>query len=124
MTASPGRTAQNSRKHMQEVQYVERLREMPVDELLGKLSIDSALEIDANSEKPQLFEEILEDNGNELKFNTAIYSDDAEDFIFNDALAKLIEISRSAGDHSAAEHVRILRSARAVIFFALKDRSS
>lgn len=124
MTASPGRSAQNSHKHILEVQYVERLREVPVGELLGILSINSAIEIDANSENPQLFEKILEGNSSELRFNTAIYSDEVEEFIYNDALAKLVKISRGAGDHLAAEHVRILRSARAVIYFALKDRRS
>lgn len=122
MAASPGRSVQGSQKREFEIKYINRLREIPIAELLGLLAYESASKISKLAEENIKFSDSIDDNIEEIKYNTAVYDDEVEDFIFNESMEKVVAISRNLGDHESAENVRILRSARAVIYFTLKER--
>lgn len=122
MAASPGRSVQGSQKREFEIKYINRLREIPIVELLGLLAYESASKISKLAEENIKFSDSIDDNIEEIKYNTAVYDDEVEDFIFNESMEKVVAISRNLGDHESAENVRILRSARAVIYFTLKER--
>lgn len=124
MAASPGRSIQSSQKREFEIKYVNRLREIPVAELLGLLAYESASKISKFADENLNFSDTIEENCEDIKYNIAVYDDDVEDFIFNNALEKLITTSRKKGDHESAEDVRILRSARAVIYYTIKERGN
>jgi hypothetical protein len=122
MAASPGRSVQSFQKREFEIRYINRLREIPVVELLGLLAYESASKISKLAEEDLKFSDSVESSFEEIKYNTAVYEDDVEDYIYNESMDKIIAISRNIGDHESAENVRILRSARAVIYFTLKER--
>jgi hypothetical protein len=122
MAASPGRSVQSSLKREFEIRYINRLREIPVVELLGLLAYESASKISKLAEEDLKFSDSVEDSFEDIKYNTAVYDDEAENYIFNESMEKIVAVSRNIGDHESAENVRILRSARAVIYFTLKER--
>lgn len=124
MAASPGRSAQGSQKREYEIKYIGKLREIPVAELLGLLAYESASKISKLADEGLVFVDSLDEDNEEIKYNTAVYDDEVEDYIFNTSIQKLVSISRTKGDHESAENVRILRSARAVIYFTIKERDN
>lgn len=121
MAVSPGRSTQNLLKQDLEVKYVGRLKDIPVTELLGLLAYENASKISKLADENMNFSECVDNEYEEIKYNTAIYDDEAEDFIFNETLENLVSVSRKIGNHEAAEDVRILRSARAVIYYTMKE---
>lgn len=122
MAASPGRSVQSSQKRELEVEYVKRLRDIPVEELLGMLAYECASKITKFADEGLEFEGLLEERSSGVKYNTAVYDDTVEDYIYTPTLENLVGLSRSKGDHASAEDVRTYRSARVVIYFALKER--
>lgn len=123
MAVSPGRSAQNFQKKEQEIKYISRLRDVPIMELLGILAYDCASKISKNAEEDFKFIDLIDDKNEEIKYNTAIYEEEAEEYIFNHTLEKLISAARAKGDHESAENVRILRSARAVIYYSNQEKA-
>lgn len=122
MAISPGRSVTNTQKREQELMYISRLREIPKSELMEILPYEGATKISKLAEEKYIFSNCIDEKNDAIRFNTAIYDDEAEEYIFNDTLSDIIDIARKAGDHESAENVRILRSARAVIYYTLKER--
>lgn len=124
MANSPGRSTVNAHRREQEIKYIARLRDIPKSELVEILHYDDALAIDNLADNQQPFNKCLNEFSDDIRFNTAMYDDQAEEFIFNEALSKTIDTSRKIGDHESAENVRILRSARAVLYYTMQEGKS
>lgn len=118
MVASPGPRPLNTYKKQQEIEYSNKLRDIPIDELVHILDPITAEIIDTSANKNTEFTDCLTTNQEIVKYNTAIYDEELEDFILNQRLMEVIAKARSTGDHYSAEKVRVLRSARAVIYYA------
>lgn len=121
MAISPGRSVSNTQRREQEIRYIAQLRDIPKAELMEILPYEGASKISKLADEELPFSESVDEESNDIRFNTGIYDDEAEEYIYNESLAKIIDISRKVGDHESAENVRILRSARAVIYYTLKE---
>lgn len=121
MANSPGRSVGNAQRREQEVKYIARLRDIPKAELIELLPFTEASKIDNLAENHLSFSKCLNTNSDDVRFNTAMYDDRAEEFIYNKTLAEIIDASRKVGDHESAENVRILRSARAVLYYTMQE---
>jgi hypothetical protein len=122
MAASPGRAIMNMNKKAYEANYVAILRDIPIIELTNLLSIDHAGNIAKLADNNIDFYDSVPRESEEIKFNTSIYKDEIEDFIDCLAVRSLVDASRKRGDHRSAENVRILRSARAVIYYSQEEK--
>lgn len=102
-------------------QYGEALREFTVEELLELLSGAEAKQIDADANAGKdILQADVSESAMMCRFNRGTYDDydGAEDFMYEStALASLTRLSQTLGTHEAGERVRLLRSARACIFF-------
>lgn len=122
MAASPGRSTSDSYKKSMEASYVAGLRDIPIYELASILSANYAGDIVDLADNHMDFYASVPAESEDVKFNTSMYEDEVEDYIDCIAMRSLIEASRKAGDHLSAEKVRILRSARAVIYYSQKEK--
>jgi len=118
MVASPGSQPLNTFKKQQEIEYSMKLKEIPISELLNILDTDTAKDINLSADNNENFLGYLSGPQESIKYNTALYDEDVEDFILNSTVIEIIKKARSTGDHKSAEKVRVLRSARAVIYCA------
>ena len=122
MASSPGRATSDTYKKSMEANYVAGLRDIPIAELTNILSASSATEIADLAENSNDFYASVPGISQDIKFNTSMYDDEVEDYIDCLVLRELIDVSRKNGDHLSAEKVRILRSARAVIYYSIKEK--
>jgi len=118
MVASPGSTPLNTYKKRFEVEYSNRLREIPINELVEIIDFETSNTINDLANNKEDFMKTLLPNQEDVKYNTSVYSDEIEDFIINSTVLDIIKKSRELGDHASAEKVRVIRSARAVIYCA------
>lgn len=117
MAASPGQSTPDTLKKQREIDYVNKLRGIPINELLRILKVEIAEDISNSADNNGPVHGMLDDENQDIKYNTAFYDDGAEDYIENSSTLRLINESRIKGDHYSAEKVRILRSARTVMYY-------
>ena len=122
MATSPGRSSSDNSRREFEFNYVKRLREFSKEELFSLLSKITAVAINQCAELGTDTTAFLDEESSDIRYNTAIYEDDAEDYIYGTTMQELIKISRTMSNHEAAENVRILRSARAVIYYSTIEK--
>lgn len=123
MAISPGRTAVNETKARESAEYANSLVEIPLEQLPAIMSPAEAFIVDTFA---SLGEDVLQaevsDKARTAARNKGDYNDDAEDYIFgSEALREYISEMRKTESRESAERVRMLRSARAVLYYAVEQ---
>lgn len=124
MAISPGNRYIDTGAREREAAYVRQLREIPLDELMVLLPALDAVSVDsaAAAGEDVLKVELPEDA---VRYNTATYDDDVEDFIYaSSAMSRLLDEKRRNDSHLEAERIRLLRSARAVLYYSAYEEQT
>lgn len=123
MAAFPGSRAPDMAKKELEASYSAALREFEPQEIQSLMTPHEAFVVDeAANKKLDVLKADISPEALALRMNRAVYDDEAEDYIAeSDALIELIKLSRLDASHEGAERVRLLRSARYLLFLANRD---
>lgn len=118
MAISPGSSTPNQTKAQENEKYANSVVDMSIETLVESMSLPEAFIIDTLAHMgTDVLNAHITTAAFSMRLNKNIYTDEMEDYIFgSEALQEYVADTRREGSRQSAERVRLLRSARAIMY--------